>query len=156
MKKAPEWLKAAVADSGAQVLTGDRPQAEAAAAVKAAILARPEFIDEMAAVLAASQVGFWVKAHRSSGDLFQAGLFPGIEPVMFTSPGRSMATLDMTLADLKKARSMLLTRTQNAKAAADKAQKDFAAFYRKVRPLLEADPGRTVEQALAELAAKAA
>jgi hypothetical protein len=108
----------------------------------------------MAAVLAAAQVRAWVSAHRSSGDLFQASLFPGIPAVMHTSPGRAMATADMTAADLDKARSMLLTRTRNARTSADKAAKDFNAFYKQVRPLLEGD--RTVEDALAKLAAKAA
>lgn len=155
MRKPPDWLKAAVADSGALVLTGDRQQADATAAVKAEILARPEFLDEMAAVLAAAQVGNWVRVHRSSGDLFQAGLFPGIPAFMHTSPARPpMATGDMTARDLDKARSMLLTRTRNARTSADKAAKDFNAFYKQVRPLLEGD--RTVEEALAKLAAKAA
>ena len=154
MKKAPEWLKAAVAETGAQVLTGDRPQADAAQQVKAAILARPEFLDEMAAVLAAAQVGYWVKAHRSSGDLFQAALFPGIAPVMLTSVGRYTATLDMTAADLEHAKSMLLAQTRNARTAADRRQKEFTAFYKQVRPLLQG--GGTVKDALAEIAAKAA
>jgi hypothetical protein len=154
MKKAPEWLKAAVADSGAQVLTGDRPQAEAAAAVKAAILARPEFLDEMAAVLADSQVGYWVKTHRSSGDLFQAALFPGIPPAMLTSVGRYTPTADMTGAELDKAKAMLLAQTRNARTSADRRQKDFTAFYKQVRPLLAG--GGTVADALAQIAAKAA
>lgn len=49
---------------------------------------------------------------------------------------------------------MLLARTRNAKAAADKAQKDFAGFYKQVRPLLAG--GGTVAGALAQIAAKAA
>jgi hypothetical protein len=154
MRKPPEWLKAAVADHGAQVLAGDRQQAEAAEAVKAAILARPEFLDEMAAVLAASQVGYWVKANRSSGDLFQAALFPGVPPAMLTSVGRYTATLDMTAADLEHAKSMLLAQTRNARTSADRRQRDFTAFYKQVRPLLAG--GGTVADALAEIAAKAA
>jgi hypothetical protein len=154
MKKPPEWLRAAVADSGTQVLSGARQQADAAAAVKAAILGRPEFVDELAAVLATAQVAAWIRTHRTSGDLFQAGLFPGIPAVMHTSVGRAMPTADMTAGDLDKAKAMLLARTRNARTSADRQQKDFAHFYRKVRPLL--DGGRTVADALADLAAKAA
>ena len=154
MKKPPEWLKAAVADSGALVLAGDRQQAQAAEAVKAEILARPEFLDEMAAVLAAAQIDNWVRVHRSSGDLFQAALFPGIPAVMHTSPGRPMATADMTASDLDKAKAMLLARTRNARTSADRAAKDFGVFYKKVRPLLTG--GKTVADVMPELAAKAA
>ena len=154
MRKPPEWLRAAVAASAAMVISGDRQQADATAAVKAEILARPEFLDEMASVLAAAQVGNWVRVHRSSGDLFQASLFPGIPAVMHTSPRDAMPTADMTARDLDKARSMLLTRTRNVRTSADRAAKDFNAFYRQVRPLI--DKGGTVGDALAELAAKAA
>lgn len=154
MRKLPEWLKAAVADSGTQVMTGARQQADAAAAVKAEILARPEFVDEMAAVLAAAQVDTWMKTHRSSGDLFQASLFPGIPAVMHVSVGRPMATADMTAADLDKAKNMLLARTRNARTSASRQQKDFTAFYAQVRPLLKGD--RTVASAVAELAAQQA
>jgi hypothetical protein len=153
MRKPPEWLKAAVAGSGAQVLTGT-PQQAAVTAVKAEILARPEFLDEMASVLAAAQVGYWVKAHRSSGDLFQAALFPGIPVVMLTSVGRYTPTASMTAADLDHARAMLLAQTRNARTSADRRQKEFAVFYKRVRPLLS--EGGTVADALAEIAAKAA
>ena len=154
MKKPPEWLRAAVADSGTQVLAGARQQADAAASVKAEILARPEFLDELAAVLAAAQVSAWVRTHRTSGDLFQASLFPGIPAVMHTSVGRAMATADMTAADLDKAKAMILARTRNARTSADRQQKDFTAFYKQVRPLLAGD--RVVADVLADLAAKAA
>jgi hypothetical protein len=154
VKNPPEWLKAAVADHGTQVLSGTRQQADAEAAVKEAILARPEFVGELAAVLAAAQVSAWVRTHRTSGDLFQASLFPGIPAVMHTSVGRAMATADMTAADLDKAKAMLLARTRNARTSADRQAKDFAAFYKQVRPLLVGD--RIVADVLADLAAKAA
>jgi hypothetical protein len=154
MKNPPDWLRAAVADSGTQVLAGARQQADAEAAVKAAILARPEFVGELAAVLATAQVSAWVREHRSSGDLFQAALFPGIPPAMLTSVGRYTPTADMTGAELDKAKAMLLAQTRNARTSADRRQKDFTAFYKQVRPLLVGD--RIVADVLADLAAKAA
>jgi hypothetical protein len=154
VKNPPDWLRTAVADHAARALSGGRTEAEAATAVTLAILARPEFVEEMAAVLAVAQVSAWVKSHRTSGDLFQASLFPGVAAVMHVSVRREMATADMTAADLEKAKNMLLARTRNSRTSADRQQKDFMAFYKQVRPLLAGD--RVVADALADLAAKAA
>jgi hypothetical protein len=154
VKNPPDWLKSAVADSAVQVLSGDRTEAEATATVKAAILDRPEFVGELAATLAAKQVSAWVRVNRSSGDLFQAALFPGVPAVMHVNVRDEMATADMTAGDLDKAKAMILARTRNARTSADRQQKDFTAFYKKVRPLLT--DGKTVADVLPELAAKAA
>lgn len=155
MKNPPEWLKSAVAESAVHVLSGDRTEAEVTATVKAAILAgHPEFVGELVATLAAKQVSAWVRANRSSGDLFQAALFPGVPAVMHVNVRDEMATADMTAADLDKAKAMILARTRNARTSADRQQKDFTAFYKKVRPLLT--DGKTVADVLPELAAKAA
>jgi hypothetical protein len=155
VKNPPDWLKTAVADSAVQVLSGGRTEAEATATVAAAIMAgHPEFVGELVATLASAQVSAWVKARQTSGDLFQAALFPGIPPVMHVNVRDEMATADMTAADLEKAKNMLLARTRNARESADRQQKDFMAFYRKVRPLLK--DGKTVADVLPELAAKAA
>jgi hypothetical protein len=154
VKNPPDWLKSAVADQAGQALTGARTEAEATAAVKAAILSNPDFVGELAATLASAQVSAWVRSHRSSGDLFQASLFPGVPAVMHVSVRDEMAIADMTAADLEKAKNMLLARTRNARTSADRQQKDFMALYKKVRPLLK--DGLTVADVLPELTAKAA
>jgi len=154
MKKPPEWLSEARAAHGARFLAGTETRSEAEAAVAAAILAHPEYLAEQAAVAGAAQVAAWVKANASCGDLFQAALFPRIPALMQVSVGNAMWTAEMTGGDLDNARAMVLARTRNAREAADRARKDFTAFYRQVRPLLSGD--RTVTEVLAELAAKAA
>jgi hypothetical protein len=73
---------------------------------------------------------------------------------MLTSVGRYTPTASMTGAELDKAKAMLLARTRNARTSADRQAKDFTAFYKKVRPLLDGD--RVVADVLADLAAKAA
>ncbi len=154
MKKAPEWLKQARAEHGARVIDGTETTAEAEAAVAAVILAHPEYLGEQAAVLAKAHVSAWVKVNASSGDLFQAGLFPRLPVLMTVGVDRKMRTADMTLGDLEDAKTMLLARTRNVREAADRDRRDFLAFYKQVKPLL-ADGG-TVGDALADLAAKAA
>lgn len=154
MKNAPGWLKEARAEHGARVVAGTETAAEAEAALTAAILARPEYLAEQAAVLARAHVAAWVKVNASSGDLFQASLFPRVPALLPVSVGRKMRTADMTLADLENARAMVLARTRNAREAADRDRKDFMAFYKQVKPLL-ADGG-TVGDAVADLAVKAA
>jgi len=155
MKNAPGWLKEARAEHGARVVAGTETAAEAEAAVTAAILAHPEYLSEQAAVLARAHVSAWVKVNASSGDLFQAGLFPRIPAMLPVSVGHTMRTADMTLANLEKAKSMVLTRIKNVREAADRDRQDFIAFYRKVKPLLT-ESGGTVGDALADLAVKAA
>lgn len=154
MKNAPGWLKEARAEHGARVVAGTETTAEAEAALTEAIVAHPEYLSEQAAVLARAHVAAWVKVNASSGDLFQAGLFPRVPVLMQVSVGRRMRTADMTLADLENARAMVLARTRNAREAADRDRKDFVAFYKQLKPLL-ADGG-TVGDALADLAAQAA
>lgn len=149
MKNAPEWLKAARAEHGSRFLARTETRAEAEAAVTAVILAHPEYLAEQAAVQASAQVATWVKVNASSGDLFQAGLFPRIPALMQVSVGHAMWTADMTASDLENARAMILARTRNARESADRARKDFTAFYRRVRPLLTGN--RTVADAVAEI-----
>lgn len=154
MKNAPDWLKEARAEHGARVVAGTETVAEAELAVTVVIVSHPEYLSEQAAVLARAHVAAWVKVNASSGDLFQAGLFPRLPVLMTVGVDRKMRTADMTLADLENARAMMLARTRNAREAADRDRKDFLAFYRQVKPLL-ADGG-TVGDALADLVAKAA
>jgi hypothetical protein len=154
MKNAPDWLKEARAEHGARVVAGTETTADAEAAVTAVILAHPEYLGEQAAVLARAHVAAWVKVNASSGDLFQAGLFPRVPVLMQVSVGHTMRTADMTLENLENAKSMVLARTRNVREAADKDRKNFLAFYRQVKPLLS--DGGTVGDALADLAAKAA
>lgn len=150
MRNAPEWLKQARADHGARFLDGTETRAEADAAVTAAIVAHPEYLSDIAAVQAAAHVAAWVKVNASSGDLFQASLFPNIPVLMQVSVGRPMRTADMTLADLENAKAIVLTRAKNSRESADRARRDFTAFYKQVKPHLT--PGRTVADALALIA----
>ena len=154
MKNAPEWLKEARAEHGARVVAGTETTADADAALTSVILGHPEYLAEQAAVLARAHVAAWVKVNASSGDLFQAGLFPRIPAFLPVSVGRTVRTADMTLADLENAKAMVMTRTRNVREAADRDRKNFAAFYKVIKPLL-ADGG-TVGDALADLAARAA
>ena len=114
MKNAPGWLKQARAEHGARVVDGTETTAEAEAAVTAAILAHPEYLSEQAAVLARAHVAAWVKVNASSGDLFQAGLFPRVPALMPVSVGKKMRTADMTLEDLENARAMVLAQIGRA------------------------------------------
>jgi hypothetical protein len=151
VKSAPEWLKQARAMYGARFLAGAETKAEADAAVTAEILAHPEYLAERAAVEAAAHVTAWVKVNASSGDLFQASLFPDIPVLMqVRAAGPMIRTADMTLADLENAKSIVLARTRNSRESADRARKDFTAFYKAVKPHLT--EGRTVADALAEIA----
>lgn len=152
--KYPDWLGITVAEHAAKVLGGERQRAEANTAVTAAILAHPEFIADRAAALADQQVAAWLREHESSGDLFQAALFPLLPASMRTTPKRTAHVTSMTGRDLDNAKAMLWNRTKNSMDGAEKERAEFAAFYDRVRPLL-AD-GRTVADALAELAGKAA
>jgi hypothetical protein len=154
VKTPPDWLKEARAEHGARFLAGTETRTEAESAVAALILAHPEYLAEQAAVAGAAQVAAWVKANASCGDLFQASLFPHIPALMQVSVGNAKWTAEMTGEDLDNAKAMVLTRARNAREAADRARKDFTAFYKQVRPLLTGD--RTVADALADLAAKAA
>jgi hypothetical protein len=148
--KTPDWLKTAVAEHAANVLAGTEQRAGANAAVAAAITGHPEFLAERAAALADQQVARWLKEHESSGDLFQAALFPLLPASMRTTPKKSAAVASMTGRDLDNAKAMLWNRTQNAKDGADRERATFSAFYDRVRPLLKDD--RTVGEVLAVLA----
>lgn len=152
MKNAPDWLKEIRAEHGARYLAGTETRADADAAVAEAILGHPTYLAERAAVEGAAHVAAWVKVNASSGDLFQSELFPSIPVLMQVSVGRPMRTADMTAADLDNARAIILARTRNSRESADRAKKDFTAFYKQVRPLLT--DGRTVADALAEIAVK--
>jgi len=154
MRNAPDWLKALRAEHGARVAAGAETLADAEAAVAAAILAHPDYMAEQAAVAARAQVAVWLKANASSGDLYQATLFPEVSAFMYTAVNRKMRTADMTAGDLEKARNMIETRTGNARAAADREWAAFSDFYDKVYPRL--GDGRTVADVLPDLAAKAA
>jgi hypothetical protein len=150
VKNAPGWLKEARAEHGARFLAGRETRAEADAAVTAVIIAHPEYLSGLAAVQGAAHVGAWVKVNATSGDLYQSELFPSIPVFMQVSVGRPMRTSDMTLTDLENARAMILARTRNARESADKARREFTAFYKQVKPHLT--EGRTVADALAEIA----
>jgi hypothetical protein len=150
VKNAPEWLKQARAEHGARFLAGAETRAEADAAVTAAILGNAGYLAEQAALQGAAHVAAWVKVNATSGDLFQSELFPRIPVFMQVSVGRPKRTADMTLADLENARAIVLARTRNSRESADRARKDFTAFYKQVKPHLT--DGKTVADALAEIA----
>jgi hypothetical protein len=150
VKNLPEWLKVVRAVHGARAAAGAETRADAAVAVAAEIMKHPEFVTERMAVLGGHEVGTWLKSNASSGDLFQAMLFDGVPVFMYTSVDHAMRTIDMTAADLDKAKSMVETRTRNTRESADRQWSDFTAFYEPVRPRLT--DGRIVADALAEIA----
>jgi hypothetical protein len=148
--KTPDWYREAVAEHGAKVLDGTEDGHAAAEAVAAVLLAHPEHL----AALAARDVAKWVKERESSGDLFQAALFPLLPASLYTAPKVSVRVSAMTAADLDKARNMLWNRTRHALEGAERQREIFSGFYDRVRPLLKGD--KTVADALGEIAAKAA
>lgn len=152
--KNPPWLTAAVAANASEVLRGRAKQAAASAAVAAAVKAHPEYIDELAWALADREVGRWLRDHETSGDLFQAQMFPGLPASMRIAPKRTVPVAAMTGEDLDHAKKMLYARTGNAaKGAADAADREratFDRFYDRVRPLLDGE--LTVADVLAKLA----
>jgi hypothetical protein len=156
--KPPQWLAEKFAEQGTRVLHGKRPRAEADADVLASVREHPEFGEQLAASVAMRLFGRWIRKNASSGDLFQAEPFPGLPSSMLINPKKAVPVAEMTAEDLDKAKHMLYTRTGNqisgAKKSAEEERKAFDAFYDKVRPLLTGD--RTVTEALADLAAKAA
>lgn len=150
MKNLPEWLKEIRAEHGALAAAGAETRAEADAAVAAEIMRHPEFVAERMAVLGGQEIGTWLKSNASSGDLFQAMLFDGVPVFMYTSVDHAMRTVDMTAADLDKAKNMVETRTRNTRESADRQWSDFIAFYEQVKPHLTGS--KTVGDALAEIA----
>jgi hypothetical protein len=137
--KTPDWYRLAIADHGAKVLAGTEQRAQASAAVAAVLIAHPEHIAELAATLADRDVAAWVREHQSSGDLFQTALFPLLPASMRTTPKRSASVASMTGPDLDNAKAMLWNRTENAKNGAERERAEFAAFYDRIRPLLDGD-----------------
>lgn len=147
--KTPPWYREAVARHGAEIAAGT-DNGKAVAAVITAITAHPEFLEDMVG----RDLARWVREHESSGDLFQASLFPLIPASMRVSPRKSVKVARMTAAELDKARRMLLNRTQNAIDGADRERAEFTDFYDQVRPLLKG--GLTVSEVLSQLAAQKA
>jgi hypothetical protein len=156
--KPPKWLAEKISEQGMLVLHGKRPRAEADAAVIAATREHPEFGDGLVASVTLGLFRKWIRKNASSGDLFLAEPFPGLPASMLINPKKAVPVAEMTAGDLDKAKHMLYTRTGNqvsgAKKSAEQERKAFDAFYDKVRPLLAGD--KTVTEALADLAAKAA
>jgi hypothetical protein len=156
--KPPQWLAEKFAEQGTRVLHGKRPRADADAEIVAAVREHPEFGEQLGIATALRLFGKWVRKNASSGDLFLAEPFPGLPASMLINPKKAVPVAEMTAEDLDKAKHMLYTRTGNqvsgAKKSAEQERKAFDAFYDKIRPLLAGD--RTVTDALADLAAKAA
>ena len=152
--KTPAWLKSAVAQNGADVLDAKKTRAEADAAVAKAVAGHPEFLAGLSAALASRLLGKWVGEHASSGDLFQAQMFPDLPATLRVSPKKASEVASMTAGDLDKARNILWARTENqvngTKEAAERERRAFSDFYDKVRPLLTGD--KTVSDALKQLA----
>lgn len=144
--KTPDWYRQAIAEQGALAAAGG-DHGKAVASVIAAISAHPEFLPDMIG----RDLGRWVKEHESSGDLFQASLFPLIPVTMPVTPSKSVKVSQMTGPDLDNARSMLWNRTQNTIDGADRSREAFAVFYDRVRPLLK--DGLTVTEVIGQLAA---
>ena len=145
--KTPDWYREAVASHGERVALGAETQADAAEAVAALLAGHPEFL----ASIAGRDVGKWAEKH-GQGDLFHEALFPAIPALMTVAPTVKMRTGDMTLRDLEMARVMLTVRTGNSINSAKKERRDFARFYRKVKPLLK--DGGTVADVMPLLAAQ--
>jgi hypothetical protein len=144
--KTPDWYREAIAKHGAEIAAGT-DNGNAAAAVIAAIAGHPEFLEG----IVDRDLAKWVKEHESSGDLFQASLFPEIPATMRVTPNRSLKVSLMTGGDLDNAKSMLWNRTQNSMDGAGRERDVFAAFYERVRPLLKGE--LTVSEVLSRLAA---
>jgi hypothetical protein len=156
--KTPQWLAQKIAETGVLVLDGKMSRAEADAAVIAATREHPEYGEELAAASIVALFGRWLRDHSSSGDLFQAQMFPGLPAVLVVAPKRKVGVADMTRADLDHAKNMLYARTGNAidgaKKAAEAERAAFDAFYDKVCPLLT--DGKTVGDVLGALASEGA
>jgi hypothetical protein len=154
--KNPDWLTEAAAAAGSEVLRGITSREAGIAAVAAAVKAHPGFINDVIYGLAAREVGRWLQEHESSGDLFQAQMFPGLPASLRVAPKRRTAIADMTAEDLDHAKNMLWARTGNAvKGAEEAAERERAAFsrlYEKVRPLLSGD--LTVGDVIGKLTAR--
>jgi len=146
----PPWYREAIARHGAELAADGDRHVRAVADVIAVIGEHPEFLED----LVGRDLGRWVREHESSGDLFQASLFPLIPVTMQVAPARFVKTAAMTAADLDKAQRMLMSRTQNAIDGADRERAEFAGFYEQVRPLLKGD--LTVSEVLTQLAAEKA
>ena len=144
--KTPDWYREAIAGQGAVLAANADRRSRAVAAVVAAIHAHPEFLEEMVS----RDLGKWVRDHESSGDLYQAALFPLIPVRMRTTPRKSVRVAKMTAADLENARAMLMAQTQNAINGADKKRAQFLEFYYQVHPLLKGE--LTVSAVLGQLA----
>lgn len=154
--KTQQWLAAAVAENGALVMAGKKTRTEAETAGLAIVRKHPEFLEQLGAALYSKQLGKWLAEHASSGDLFQAQMFPDLPAVMRITPNRSLPVADMTGPDLDNARAMLWNRTGHmmagAEAAGKKERAAFGAFFKRVRPHLT--DGATVAEVLEKLAAQ--
>lgn len=148
--KTPDWYREAIAAQGALLAANADRRPRAVAAVIAAIQAHPEFLEEMVG----RDLGKWVRDHESSGDLYQAALFPLIPVRMRTTPSKLVRVAKMTASDLEKAKAMLMAQTQNAINGADKKRAQFLEFFDQVHPMLKGD--LTVADALSQLAARKA
>lgn len=141
--KPPQWLTEEIAKTGVRVLDGKMTRAEGDAAIAAATRQHPDYCAEAGVVLAVRQFGKWVGERTSSGDLFQAALFPDLPAVLRVAPKRTTAVADMTAEDLDHAKNMLWARTKNmvdgAEEACDRERAAFSRLYDKVRPLLKGE-----------------
>lgn len=145
--KTPDWYREAIADQGALLAANADRHSRAVSAVIAAIHAHPEFLED----LVGKDLGNWVRDHESSGDLYQAALFPLIPVRMRITPQKSVRVSKMTASDLDNAKAMLMAQTQNAIKGAGKKQVQFLEFYDQVHPLLNGS--LTVAEVLGQLAA---
>jgi hypothetical protein len=155
--KKPDWFKSVLAAEGAKVLSGKVTRSEARAAIDKAVLAHPEHLADLVAVLDDRDLGHWLKERQANGDLFQTALFPELPVRMRVTPNESAEVASMDAHQLEMAKRMLFARTENqiagAKAAAEHEQDVFMDFFRQVRPLL-AD-GLTVRDVLGRIQAAA-
>lgn len=156
--KPPNWLAEVMAEQGDLVLRGKKTRAEADQAVAAATLGHPEFGEGLGIASALGMFGKWVRGHASSGDLFQAQMFPGLPVTLLIAPKTEKPVADMTGEELDHARNMLHARTSNAirgaRASAMAERETFDGFYGQVRPHLK--DGLRVSDVMGKVALAAA
>lgn len=147
----PQWLREAEELHGRRIAAGTETEAEARAAIAAAWMEHPEWIE----ALAYRPVAGWVRRHETP-DLFQADLFPLLPAWLHVAVDRPMRVADMTLRELDNAKHVLDNQVRNTMRGARKRKKIFDHFYNEVRPVLEAHPGMTVAAATVALASERA
>jgi hypothetical protein len=149
--RAPAWYREAVAAHGERAAAGAVTRDAAASAIAALIADHPEFL----AAIADRDVGRWVRRHEPR-TLLDAALFPLIPAYLDVAVDTPARVADMTIGQLDKAYRIQVNRIRNITRPARRQQQALTKFYNDVRPVMEANPGMTVAEALTHLAAREA